>query len=113
MTADCDCRLQTADRRLSYRAVHPPSATRQLPVVYDEASDARYTAAPAISCTSPQRPIGICATNCLYFSGSFISGRFISVPNTPGQIALTVTPVPAHSSASTRVIPSTPAFEEA
>ena len=39
--------------------------------------------------------------------------RFISVPNGPGQIALAVTPVPAHSSASTRVRLTTPALADA
>src|SRR5215213_718959 len=45
--------------------------------------------------------------------GSFISWRFMSVANGPGQIAFTVTPAAAHSSASTRVRPTTPALEEA
>ena len=36
----------------------------------------------------------------------------MSVPNGPGQIAFTVIPCLAHSSASTRVRPSTAAFDE-
>src|SRR4029079_10758641 len=98
------------DRRV-YCAVQPPSTKSRLPVTKDEASEARKTTAPAISVSSPHRPIGIFATNAAYFSGSFISGRFISVPNGPGQIALTVTPCVAHSSASTRVRFAIAAFE--
>ena len=36
----------------------------------------------------------------------------MSVANGPGQIALTVTPRPAHSRASTRVSPTRPAFDD-
>src|SRR5215510_1196693 len=96
-----------------YLAVHPPSTNSPLPVTNDAASDARNTTTPASSCGSPQRPIGICATNSLYFTGSSSSVRLSSVPNGPGQIAFTVTPVPAHSSASTFVRLTTPAFDDA
>ena len=51
--------------------------------------------------------------NSWYFTGSSSSWRFISVANGPGQIVFTVTPVPAHSSASTRDRFMTPAFAEA
>ena len=37
----------------------------------------------------------------------------MSVANGPGQMALQVTPLPAHSSPQTRVSPSTPAFDDA
>ena len=46
-------------------------------------------------------------------TGSFSNCLFMSVANGPGQIALQVTPVPAHSSASARVSPMTPSFDEA
>jgi len=48
-------------------------------VIYDDASEARNTTAPVSSSSSPQRPIGIWATNSLYFTGSSRSDRFISV----------------------------------
>src|SRR6266550_5441380 len=96
-----------------YQATHPPSTNNGIPVTYDAASDARKTAAPVTSCNSPHRPIGILATNALYFSGSARSGLFISVANGPGQIAFTVTPRLAHSSASTRVRLSSPALADA
>src|SRR5262245_42143325 len=57
--------------------------------------------------------MGIWATNSLYFTGSSRSDRFISVAKGPGQIAFAVTPVPAHSSANTRVRLMTPAFDDA
>jgi hypothetical protein len=47
----------------SYLAVQPPSTNSELPVTNDDASDARKTAAPVNSCSSPHRPIGICFTN--------------------------------------------------
>src|SRR3954454_14684870 len=81
--------------------------------MYDDASDARKRAAPAISCNSPHRPIGILATNAAYCAGSFSNGRFISVANGPGHRAFTVTPRPAHSNASVRVSPRRPAFDDA
>src|SRR4051812_43930093 len=96
-----------------YHAIHPPSTNNGIPVTYDAASDARNTAAPATSCSSPQRPMGILATNALYFSGSASSGLFMSVANGPGQMAFTVTPLSAHSSASTRVRLSSPALADA
>ena len=79
----------------------------------EDALEARNTVTPAISGNSPQRPIGILATKALNFSGSSISGLFISVPNGPGQMALTVTPRSAHSSARTRVRLAMPALEAA
>src|SRR5207249_1727234 len=54
---------RTKDQGLSsnpdHLAVHPPSTNSALPVTYDAASDARKTTAPASSCNSPHRPIGI------------------------------------------------------
>ena len=47
-----------------YRAVQPPSTNTELPVMNDEASEARNTATPAISSSSPQRPSGIWLMNC-------------------------------------------------
>src|SRR5262245_31351619 len=96
-----------------YCAVHPPSTNNALPVTYAEASEARKTAAPAISCKSPQRPIGILETKSRYFAGSLSNCLFISVAKGPGQIAFTVTPLGAHSSASVRVKPKIAAFDEA
>ena len=49
----------------AYRAVHPPSTNRQAPVMNEAASEARKTAGPAISSSSPQRPSGIWVMNCL------------------------------------------------
>src|SRR5881409_3215241 len=105
------------DRVGSYRtdcywAVQPPSMKRALPVTNADASEARKTAAPAISRNSPHRPMGILSTNAWYFAGSLRSCLFISVANGPGQMALTVTPFAAHSNASTRVRLSSPALEE-
>src|SRR3954470_23583835 len=96
-----------------YRAIQPPSTNSGVPVTYDDASEARNTTAPVNSSSSPHRPIGICATNSLYFTGSSRSERFMSVAKAPGQMAFAVTPVPAHSSASTRVRLMIPAFDEA
>ena len=98
---------------MPYCAVQPPSTNRAEPVTKDAASEARKSAAPVISCSSPQRPMGIFSTKALYFTGSFRSWRFISVAKGPGQIALTVTPEVAHSRASTRVRLMTPALAEA
>src|SRR3954468_5214341 len=84
-----------------------------VPVMNDDASEARKTTAPVSSSSSPQRPIGMLATNCWYACGSFSSCLFMSVANGPGQIALHVTPLPAHSRPQTRVRPSTPALDEA
>src|SRR5437588_10572933 len=57
--------------------------------------------------------MGICRTNSWYVAGFSSNCRFMSVANGPGQIAFAVTPLPAHSSASTRVKLTTPAFDAA
>ena len=94
-------------------AVQPPSINSVVPVIYDDAGDARNNAAPTISCSSPHRPMGILATKSAYFLGSSSSGLFMSVANGPGHKALTVTPLVAHSNANTRVRPSNPALDDA
>src|SRR5882672_12494033 len=96
-----------------YCAVHPPSTNNAPPVMNAEASDARKIAAPAISCNSPQRPIGILETKSRYLAGSLSNCLFMSVAKGPGQIAFTVTPLVAHSSPSVRVKPIIAAFDEA
>ena len=50
--------------------VTPPSMTRLWPVMNDEAGDARYTAAPAISSGSPMRLSGVVAVRFFSASGS-------------------------------------------
>src|SRR5690606_39085292 len=82
--------LTSGFTRPTYLAVHPPSTKSALPVMNDDASEARKTTVPASSCGSPQRPIGICATNSLYLTGSSSRVRLSSVPNGPGQMALAV-----------------------
>src|SRR6185437_8241721 len=77
-----------------------------------DASEARNSAGPVISCSSPQRPMGILETKAAYCCGLLSRGLFMSVPKGPGQRALTVTPLVAHSRASTRVRPSNPVLEE-
>ena len=44
--------------RVYQKAVHPPSTEKNIPVVYFDASEARYTHAPTSSSGSPKRPIG-------------------------------------------------------
>lgn len=39
--------------------VQPPSTASSAPVMYEAASESRKTTAPAISCASPTRPIGV------------------------------------------------------
>lgn len=43
---------------VTYAAVRPPSTRKSLPVTYDDSSEARKSAACAISAASPKRPIG-------------------------------------------------------
>ena len=113
---------RTIRKRMRNRRLRPavtgPSTRRRsgstLPVMNDDPDEARKTtrATPARR-VRPSGPSECWRTNSWYFTGSFSSGRFISVPNGPGQIALTVTPVPAHSRASTRVSDVTPALADA
>ena len=66
---------------------------RAVPVTNDEASEARNTAAPAISCSSPQRPIGIFCDEGLVL-GRIVQELAVHLGGEgSGQMALTVTPL--------------------
>ena len=111
----------------------PPSTTIFQPVIYEAAGEAKYRAVFAISCTSPRRAIGngraampydlptfllveLLAIALFVLSLLFIFSRFPkrskpSVPRiAPGTIPFTRTPYGPHSTASTFVNASTPAF---
>src|SRR5262249_37508999 len=91
-------------------ARNPPSTASSWPVTNVEASDARYTAAPTSSSRRPNRFIGVLTRNS-WPRGPSRSVAFRSVLTTPGPIAFTDTPWLAHSTASARVRPATPAFD--
>src|SRR5262245_40555256 len=95
----------------------PPSTTMFWPVTNDDARGAAsHTTAPASSCASPNRPIGVCPTiawpRSVYVPSSLSSiRRFCSAGKKPGVIAFTRTPFVAHSRASHCVRFSTAALE--
>src|SRR5689334_22872842 len=66
--ADLD-ELATAHSGVTYAAAIPPSTISDAPVMYDESSHARNSAAFAISFASPKRPSGMC-TSRRYFLAS-------------------------------------------
>src|SRR5437867_10264528 len=66
-------------------AVQRPSTKSALSVTKEAASEDWKTAAPAISCNSPQRPTGIFSTKALYLAGSSSNCRFNSVAKGPGH----------------------------
>src|SRR5260370_42466547 len=78
--------------------------------MYDEASLARNTAGPAISCGRAPRFIGTVATVPGPATGSSHRFRFRSVAVQPGQRALTLTRFGAHSTASVFVSEISPAL---
>src|ERR1700721_3234 len=80
------------------------------PVVYDAASEARYTAAPTSSSVFPKRPIGERILNSRPRSVLSSSFAFKSVRKTPGAMALTSTPWRDHSTASDLVSAPTAAL---
>ena len=51
--------LRREPRPGAYAAVHPPSTSRLCPVTYDDAGPARNTAAPTMSASVPNRPMGV------------------------------------------------------
>ena len=60
----------------------------------------KKTTGPLKSAGTPQRPAGIRARICSLRTGSSRSAAVLSVAMYPGAIALTLTPLPAHSFAS-------------
>ena len=88
-------------------AVIPPSTTSSAPVMNEASSDARNSAALAISAASPKRPIGTCTRRRCRFSS--VSRNFISssVRSGPGHRALTRMPSRAWMTASSRLKAST------
>ena len=85
----------------------PPSTTSMWPVTKLAASDARNTAAPASSSTRPNRPIGVRISSSWPRGVVSSSFWFSAVRNTPGAIALTITPWRDHSTASDLVSDAT------
>src|SRR3984893_16275410 len=88
----------------------PPPTVRIVPVVNDDASVAKYTAAPTISRASPARRSGKVSVR----SASTSMSQFLAmlVRNGPGMIALTRTFGP-NASANAIVIALTPALAAA
>ena len=78
----------------------PPSTTSSAPVMNEESSEARNSAARAISAASPKRPIGMCTRRRCRFSS--VSRNFISssVRSGPGHRALTRMPSRAWTASS-------------
>src|SRR6266498_2267881 len=70
----------------SHIAVQPPSTAKIAPVMYDDSSDARNSAAYATSCGVPIRPRKVLLI-CLWCS-SEPSGGEMRVLMAPGQMAL-------------------------
>src|SRR5215211_3392623 len=92
----------------------PPSIVTHSPVMYGAASLTRKAARLANSSWLPKRRIGIRDNDSFSSSGVGSSRDHApSVGNGPGAIAFTRMPYAAHSTASDRVIASTPAFEAA
>src|SRR6185369_6684595 len=92
-------------------AKNPPSTASTCPVTKLAASDAKNTAAPTNSSTSPKRPMGVRARNSLERGEPPVtSERLSSVINTPGAIAFTHTPCFAHSIAKDLVKEATAAL---
>ena len=85
----------------------PPSTVNVEPVMYDESSVARNSAALAISSASPKRPIGTCTRRRCFFSSVSRKSMSSLVRSGPGHRALTRMPSRAWSTASSRVIDST------
>src|SRR5579885_2640282 len=73
-----------------------------------ESSEARNSAAAAISRGSPKRPIGVTAITCLRISG--VIGAVIGVSMKPGALQLTRMPCPTTSFASAVVNEMQPAL---
>src|SRR5262250_3063978 len=97
-------------QRLTPLARKPPSTARTWPVTKLAASDARKTAAPTSSLSFPKRPMGVRVRNSLPRSVPSRRAALSSVRKTPGAMALTQTPLPAHSMASDFVSDATAAL---
>ncbi len=104
----------------SQRATMPPSTMISVPVTKRASSDARNSAALAVSRPSPMNPNGMRATrDCRSFSTSppvrCLASRAstIGVCNWPGTTVFTRMPLLAYCTATTRDNWITPAFEAA
>src|SRR3981081_4927685 len=82
----------------------PPSTTKDCPVMYEAAGEAKKQTAAATSSGVPARPIGVCSPAIR--SDSVDDAVAIH----PGATALMVIPSSALSSATARIIPSIAAF---
>src|SRR3954470_15518151 len=91
-------------------AVQPPSTASTEPVTNDEASEARYTTAPASSSGRAQRPNAPFCAYASYHSGFALICAVSGVSTTPGAIALTRTPAGPNSAAAVRNSWTRPAF---
>src|SRR5215217_4609889 len=100
----------TAGYWLTPLARKPPSTTSTWPVTKLAASDARNTAAPASSSTSPNRFMGVRRRNSRPRSVPSSRAVFKGVRKTPGAIAFTHTPWGAHSIARDLVREATAAL---
>src|SRR5258707_9695139 len=88
-------------------AVLHQSAVRICPVINDDFSDGRKTAARAISAGSPTRPSGTLFASAAFLSAVPVKRLSMPVSVGPGATALTRTPELAASSAADFVMPST------
>jgi hypothetical protein len=88
-------------------AVLPPSTVTTCPVTKDAPSEARKSAAAAMSAGLPTRPRGTPEAKAALFSGVPVKRSSMPVSVGPGATALTRTPEAATSSAADLVKPST------
>src|SRR6185295_13529966 len=91
--------------------LQPPSTTRHAPVTKLAPGPARYTAAGAISSGCARRPRGVVSIFSCSVAGSRSDASVIAVTTTPGQIALTLIPLPAPSRAIAHVSITTAPLE--
>eukprot|EP00977_Amphora_coffeiformis_P007990 scaffold1803_cov92-Amphora_coffeaeformis.AAC.13 len=85
-------KLGRETRRNTNNITHtkPPSTRISVPMVYEEASDARYRTAPVNSCGLPNRRMGMVSWTAANLSSSLVNLAFISVAKIPGDTLLTV-----------------------
>src|SRR5439155_18792044 len=110
---DLERALRTRDPGDTHRRTHrmPPLMSSVSPVIHAASSEARNTAAGAMSCGWPMRPRGIRGWISLRKSPSMKPpARAPSVSTTPGLIAFTRMLRDPSSAASVRVIESTAAL---
>src|SRR5882672_911729 len=91
-----------------YMAVQPPSTASTAPVIYEESSEARKSAALATSCGSPVRPRN--ALLSWRWCNSVPGAGVMRVVIAPGQIALQRILCGPKSQAMLRVNPISPCF---